>query len=84
MDSLYDEVVFVLLCIQQKLDLESINRELEVDFNRLEFLLKKLIKWGLVEVENNSILYTLTPEAENIIRYTQKDSEKDTTLIRVK
>ena len=80
MDSLYDEAVYVLLCIQQKLDLESISNELEIDYIRLEFLLKKLVKWGLVEIENNSILYTLTPEAENIIRYTQREVKKITVL----
>lgn len=85
MDSLYKQTLYVLLCIKQKLDLESISRELDINVDHLEFLLKNLIKWGLVDVDKNSIVYTLTPEAENIIRYTQREGEKDTSpLIRIK
>ena len=85
MDSLYNQAVYVLLCIQQRLDLESISSELEIDLDLLEFLLKKLFIWGLVDVDKDSIVYTLTPEAKNIIKYTQRDSEKDTSpLIRIK
>ena len=71
--SMYEKALFVLIGIQQSLDIESISRELAINIEQLEELLKSLVDWGLVSINETEITYTLTHTGKNIIRYNEEE-----------
>ena len=77
---MYSEIVFVLLCVHQRFDLETISEQLGIELDRLGKLLDNLVKWGLVEVGEKSVSYYLSNAGENIIKYTKRDQEKGDNL----
>jgi DNA-binding MarR family transcriptional regulator len=81
MDSTYDKIVYVLLCINQRLDPKITSEQREIDIGRLKELLDKLVYWGLVEVEQDSIVYKLSQAGQNILNY--NDNEPAVNLIQV-
>jgi hypothetical protein len=81
MDSTYDKIVYVLLCINQRLDPKITSEQREIDIGRLKELLDKLVYWGLVEVEQDSIVYKLSQAGQNILNY--NDNEPAMNLIQV-
>ena len=74
-NSMYEKALFVLIGIQQSLDIESISRELAINIEQLEEMLKSLVDWGLVSINETEITYTLTHTGKNIIRYNEEEQK---------
>ena len=69
MEAGYDDVIFILLFIHQKINLDQICHELDIKTTQLKKLINKLITWGLVDISEDGISYKLTVTGENIIKY---------------